>query len=153
MYKELVQEKSAGNEWVRIQPPCPEAEIEEAESVVGFAFPAELKALLRELNGDGWLLLSARQIIENVRRNREIFYPLFEEDFSVEAYRDRIDRFIFFATDGCGNYYGFRVAEDGRAEEGAIYFWDHEYIGDECCWKKVADSIADCITRYYDCEI
>ena len=97
--------------------------------------------------------LSAQQIIENVERNRAVFYPLFKDDFSIEAYKDRIERFIFFATNGCGDYYCYRVSEDGTVNENAIYIWEHEYIGDECCWKKVADSLAECITRYYHDEI
>lgn len=153
MYKELVLELSKGNEWVKIQPPCPESVISEAEKVVGYSFPIELRNLLREMNGDGWLLLSAQQIIENVELNRKAFYPLFKEDFSIDAYKDRIDRFIFFAANGCGDYYCYRVSEDGIAYENAIYIWEHEYIGDECCWKKVADNLAECITRYYNLEI
>ena len=56
MYRELVLECSKGIEWVNVQPPCREGTIAEAEKVVGYAFPEELKKLLRELNGDGWLL-------------------------------------------------------------------------------------------------
>lgn len=153
MYKELVLMESAGNEWVQLQPPCPEEEIAEAQRVVGWPFPQELTALLREMNGDGWLLLSARQIMENVERNREFFLPLFREAFSEEAYRDLVDRFIFFATNGCGDYYCYRVSENGTPEEGAIYLWDHEYLGEPCCWKKVAESLADCIAKYYRSEI
>lgn len=153
MYKELVADLSKDIEWVAIQPPCPLSRISEAEEYVGHSFPKELKALLSEMDGDGWLLLSAQQIIENAERNRMCFYPLFESDFSVEAYEDRIDRFIFFATNGCGDYYCYRVSEDGTVNEDAIYIWEHEYIGDECCWRKVADSLAECITRYYQNEI
>ena len=80
MYRELVLECSKGIEWVNVQPPCREDVIAEAEKVVGYAFPEELKKLLRELNGDGWLLLSAEEIMENVRLNREIFLPDFEEE-------------------------------------------------------------------------
>ena len=80
MYRELVLELSKGNEWVKVQPPCSEAVISEAEKVVGYSFPEELKNLLREMNGDKWLFLSAEEIIENVKLNREIFLPIFEED-------------------------------------------------------------------------
>lgn len=153
MYKELIQEQSKETEWVSIQPPCSEDEISEAEKVVGYSFPEDLKKLLRELNGDNWLLLSAKQIIENVERNRKFFYPLFQDDFGIEAYKDRIDRFIFFATNGCGDYYCYRILEDGTPEENAIYLWDHECIGDECCWRKVADNLEECIVRYYNSEI
>lgn len=153
MYRELVLAYSQNNQWINIQPPCPESEIDRAEKYVGYPFPAELRSLLGEMNGDGWLLLSAQGIMDNVQRNREIFYPLFKEDFSEEAYHCRIDRFIFFATNGCGDYYCYRVSEDGIPEENAIYLWEHESIGDDCCWKRVADSLEDCIKRYYNNEI
>ena len=58
MYRELVLELTKGNEWVKVQPPCSETVISEAEKVVGYSFPEELKNLLREMNGDKWLFLS-----------------------------------------------------------------------------------------------
>lgn len=57
MYKELVLKLSEGIEWVKVQPPCSDKEISKAEKYVGYAFPEELKSLLREMNGDKWLLL------------------------------------------------------------------------------------------------
>lgn len=128
MYRELVLELTKGNEWVKVQPPCSETVISEAEKVVGYSFPEELKNLLREMNGDKWLFLSAEEIIENVKLNREIFLPLFEEDYSKEEYQERVDRFIFFATNGCGDYYCYRVCPNGTADKSVIYIWEHEYM-------------------------
>ena len=45
----------------------PGEEIAQAEAAVGYPFPEELKALLRETNGDHWLLWSAREIMENAK--------------------------------------------------------------------------------------
>lgn len=73
MYRELIEKLTAGNQWAKVQEPCPEEEIQKAEEYVGFTFPEELKALLRETNGDHWFLLSAERIISHVRENREIF--------------------------------------------------------------------------------
>lgn len=153
MYRELLTSITQGNQWVNIQQPCSESEIEHAEAVVGHPFPVELKTLLRELNGDECLLLSAERIIQNVKLNRECWLPFFESDFSKEAYIDRVDRFIFFATNGCGDYYCYRVGPDGIPDESNIYIWEHEEIGEECCWKKVASNMAELITRYYNDEI
>lgn len=150
MYRELISE--LGNEWSKLQPPCPESEIERAEKVVGYAFPSQLRELLRETNGDKWCLMSVKSIIETVELNREIWLPMFEEDFSREEYVDKVDRFIFFATNGCGDYYCYRVDEDGIADESAIYIWEHEYLGEKC-WKKVAGSMSEFIRRYYNDEI
>ena len=80
MYRELLAELSKGYGWVRPQPPCPEAEIAAAEKALGCPFPPELRALLRELNGDKWLLLSASDIVKNAEQNRKAYLPLFEED-------------------------------------------------------------------------
>ena len=153
MYKELILTLSQGNEWVKIQPPCPDKEIEFAEKVVGHPFPKELKELLRETNGDKWCLLSANEIIENVERNRAFLLPLFEEDYSKEEYDERVDRFIFFATNGCGDYYGYRVCPNESVDETAIYIWEHEELGEKCCWRFVASGLAEFITRYYKNEI
>lgn len=152
MYKELLLELSQGNDWAKPQPPCPEALLEKAEKVVGYPFPPELRALLRETNGDKWCLMSAEAIIRNVELNRENWLPLFEEDYSHEEYLDKVDRFIFFAENGCGDYYCYRVDKDGVADETSIYIWEHEYLGEKC-WKKVAGSMSEFLTRYYHSEI
>ena len=153
MYQELIAELSQGNSFVHPQPPCPAHEMNRAEKAVGYPFPKELRDLLRELNGDHWLLLSADEIIKNVESNRAYYLPFFEMDLSREVYTERVDRFIFFATNGCGDYYGYRVAPDGVPDETAIYIWEHEEIGETCCWRKVAANMTEFITRYYQNEI
>ena len=153
MYKELIGKLSSGNKWVKIQPPCPKSEISYAEKVVGHPFPKALVDLLFEMNGDRWCLLSSQEIVENVNRNKETWLPLFEEDYSKEEYLDRVDRFIFFATNGCGDYYCYRVQPDGIVDETTIYVWEHEEIGEGCCWRAVASGMTEFITRYYQGEI
>ena len=110
-------------------------------------------ALLRELNGDKWLLLSASDIVKNAEQNRKAYLPLFEEDFTMEEYRDRIERFLFFAENGCGDLYGYRLSPEGVPDETAIFYWNHEEIGEPCCWKPVAKNITEFLTRYYRNEI
>lgn len=144
MYRELILELTQGNEFVKIQPPCPENEIDNAEKVVGYHFPKELRALLRELNGDKYLLLSAKEIIEQTKLNREI-----QAEYSNEEFAKELDRFIFFATNGIGDYYCYHADSDGVLDETAIYIWEHE----EYCWKQIATNMAELITRYYNAEI
>lgn len=144
MYRELILELSQGNEFVKIQPPCPESEIDSAEKVVGYPFPKELRNLLRELNGDKWLLMSAKEIIENAKLNREI-----QKEYSYEEFSKELDKFIFFATNGCGDYYCYHADSDGVIDETAIYIWEHEVF----CWRQIATNMADLITRYYKSEI
>ena len=141
MYKELLEKLTAGNRWAKVQPPCPEKDIREAEKCVGFPFPEELKALLRETNGDGWFLLSAERITEHVKTNREI-YPEYLEPDELE---EKVNRFVYFATNGCGDYYCYRVLENGMTDDSAIYVWEHELFET----REVAKDIPDLITRYY----
>lgn len=145
MYKELIEKLTAGNRWAKIQPPCSEKDIQKTEKNVGFPFPAELKALLRETDGDGWFLLSAERIIEHARSNREI-YP---EYLDPDEFEEKVNRFIYFASNGCGDYYCYRVLENGETDGTAIYIWEHELFET----RKVADSITELITKYYNDEV
>lgn len=144
MYIELILELAQGNEFIKIQPPCSEKEIDNAEKVVGYPFPKELKALLQELNGDKNLLLSAKEIIEQANLNREV-----QEMYSDEEFAKELDKFIFFATNGCGDYYCYHADSDGVIDETAIYIWEHE----EYCYKQVASNMLEFITQYYNNEI
>ena len=146
MYRELVGEVSSENKWVKIGAPCSEEEIMEAENFVGYDFPMALKELLREMDGDGYFLLSAKEIIENVQRNREYFTECFDDS---EEYLERIGRYIFFASNGCGDYFGYRVTSEGQADESVIYMWEHEGFESH----PAAKDIADLIVKYYHSEI
>ena len=145
MYGELIEKLTAGNQWASVQLPCPEEAIRKAEEYVGFAFPEELKALLRETNGDGYFLLSVESIIKHVKTNREIF----PEYLSPDEFEEKVNRFVFFATNGCGDYYCYRVLENGETDTSAIYIWEHELFEA----RKVANDISDLITKYYNAEI
>lgn len=144
MYRELILEVSHGSDFVKIQPPCPEREIDNAEKAVGYPFPQELRALLRELNGDKYLLLSVKEIIEQTKLNKEI-----QIEYSNEEFAKELDRFIFFATNGCGDYYCYHANSDGVFDETAIFIWEHEVYS----WRQVATNMVELITRYYTDEI
>lgn len=145
MYRELIEKVTKDIRWASVQEPCPEEEILKAEEYVGFAFPEELRTLLRETNGDNWLLLSAERIIGNVKGNREIFPEYLEPD----EFEKKVNRFVFFATNGCGDYYCYRVLENGETDASAIYIWEHELFET----RAVAEDIADLITKYYNDEV
>ncbi len=155
MYRELVLKLSQGNPYVKPQPPCPEAAVAAAEKEAGVPFPQALRDLLTEMNGDRWLLLSAEEIADNIRLNREALLPFFEEEYGEqgrEIYGERVGRFLFFAANGCGDYYCYRFSPNGAAEE-PLYIWEHESIGESCCWRPVARTLEELITRYYHDEI
>lgn len=145
MYRELLEKLTAGNQWAYVQEPCSEEEIQKAEEYVGFKFPEELKELLRETNGDHWFLLSAEEIISNTKNNREIFPEYLETD----EFEEKVNRFVFFATNGCGDYYCYRVLENDETDTSAIYIWEHELFE----IREVAKDISDLITKYYNNEV
>ena len=145
MYKELVGKLTEGHTWAKVQEPCSEKEIQQAEKYVGFAFPEELKNLLRETNGDHWFLLSAEEILAQAKRNREILAEYLEPD----EFEEKVNRFIYFASNGCGDYYCYRVLPNGKTDTSAIYIWEHELLET----REVAKDICDLIMKYYNNEV
>ena len=138
MYRELLQSCAAGFKSIKIQEPASEKEIARAEKTLGYRFPRELRALLAELNGDKWLLFSVDEIIATWRDLSEL----------SECYPGA-DKRIYFAGNGCGDYYCYQADADGAVREDAIYIWNHE--DNETC--VVAKNLAEMITRCYHDEI
>ena len=145
VYRELIEKLIKGHNWAKLQAPCPEKEIIEAEKFVGFTFPKELKELLRETNGDHWFLLSSEEIINHVRTNRNIL----TEYLDADEFEEKVNRYIFFATNGCGDYYCYRILSNGETDTSAIYIWEHELFE----IREAAKDIADLIIKYYNNEI
>lgn len=139
MYRELIEQYSQGNKWVKIQAAATKTQIETAEQIVGFRFPSELKDLLTELNGDKWLFFSTEEISETSQVVREAF---------KDCYPD-IDKHIFFAGNGCGDYYCYNVNSAGAVDYASIFIWEHE-VNET---KKVASNLQELIKRYYNGEI
>ena len=110
MYKELILEASNGKAEIQIQKPATLSDIKQAENMVGYNFPDELKKLLLEMNGDKWL---------------------------------------FFAGNGCGDYYCYNINQDGTVDISAIYIWLHEVNETHM----VAGNMKELIRRYYNSEI
>lgn len=135
-YTALITPHIKDNRYIKIGPPAAPEAIAEAERAAGRPLPAELRRVLEELDGDRWLLFSAEQIAqtnEQMRGYGEIY--------------DGIERFIFFAGNGCGDYYCYAFAEKGL--EDGIFIWEHETNET----RRVASDIEELIRRYYDSEI
>lgn len=145
MYKEILIELTANNAWVKLQLPCNENELEKAEKYIGYSFPSELKDILRETDGDNWFLLSVKQMIENIENNRTILAGYMEED----EFEEKVNRNIYFATNGCGDYYCYRTLPNGETDTSAIYIWDHELFET----REVAKDLIDLIKKYYNNEV
>lgn len=139
MYKELILEASNGKAEIQIQKPATLSDIKQAENVVGYNFPDELKKLLLEMNGDKWLFFSTDQIIQRISLNRE---------YLLECYED-IEKHIFFAGNGCGDYYCYNINQDGTVDISAIYIWLHEVNETHM----VAGNMKELIRKYYNSEI
>lgn len=145
LYRELLEKLIGKYSYAKLQNPCTEDKLRDAEQAVGYAFPEELKCLLRETDGDHWLILSCEEIIKNVTDNREIF----SDYLTKEEIDEKINRFIFFATNGCGDYYCYKCLPDGNVDASGIYIWDHETFET----RKVSETLVDLINKYYNNEI
>ena len=139
MYKELINELSKDSGRAVPQKPAALSEIREAEEIVGCCFPAELRELLTEMNGDRWLLFSTREIKEVALSTREYLSESFDD----------IDKHIFFGGNGCGDYYCYNIMSDGSIDDGKIFIWEHETNET----RLVASNITELIRRYYNDEI
>ena len=73
----------------------------------------------------------------------------YDEYYNDEEFAKELDKFLFFAGNGCGDYYCYHANADGVIDEASIYIWEHE----EYCWKQVASNMAELLTRYYHDEI
>ena len=61
MYRELLREQIKKVDWAKLQDPCPENDIAEAEKIVGYTFPDDLKALLmKQTETTGFYCLQKR---------------------------------------------------------------------------------------------
>lgn len=132
-WKILLEQFTRANPYMKLNPPAIEQEICEIEEKLQIIIPEDLKGLLREINGDDFLLFSAKQIVETnlEMRTQKCFMPL--------------DCLLFFGTDGSGNYYGFPITCEDGVRDDNVYMWDHEYDSRE--WK--AGSLEQMIIKYY----
>ncbi len=138
MYLETVKKYENERPYGGIELPADEQTIKELEAYFKSVLPTELKNLLSELNGDGYLIFSAEKIVESNQLLTEVW---------SDTYPD-ISKFLFFAENGCGDYYGYRMEADGRYRD-EICLWEHEMQEST----HVAASLLEFIEKYYHGEI
>ncbi|MDR1158177.1 MAG: SMI1/KNR4 family protein [Oscillospiraceae bacterium] len=135
MWIEKIKKYAKTIRLIDIKAPATDTEIQNLEKLLG-EIPSDLVILLKELNGDGCVLLSVNEIIETNKRLR-----------SLEDYMP-LDCLLFFAGNGCGDYYGYQVRKAGICAYN-IFFWDHEY--DNRTW--TAGNMDEFISKYCNGEI
>ena len=142
MYIELLKQVAAKIESSKLQPAATENEVRNAEEMLNILFPNELKELLFETNGDNLFLLSLDQIVKDNLDFRSINPEIIEPELF------NFGEFLFFATNGCGDYYGYKI-DNNTIPSTSIYIFEHE----EYTSKIVAGDIGELIELYYQDKI
>ncbi|MDO4799496.1 MAG: SMI1/KNR4 family protein [Bacillota bacterium] len=130
MWKAKVLELNKDNAFASLNPPATKTQLFNISSSLKLTIPEELEALLKEVNGDGATFLSTEQIIRDNLSLREL------DDFMP------LDVFLFFAENGCGDYFGYSIRKNGEIDNN-IFKWDHE--SDSRIW--VANGLEKFIER------
>lgn len=111
------------------------SKIKKVEKYFKTPLPDELSEFLFECDGDGELLFSAKEIIETARKMRS------ELGGSVYV----ADKLCYIGSDASGNYFCYRIGEDGIIDDQKIYSFNHETKE----LKFVAKSLTELIEKYY----
>ena len=139
MYKEKLLHYADTNEYIKPAVGADATRIHSVEKELGCIFPLELKSFLSEINGDGYLFFSTDEILETNTRTRTMMSECYEG----------LEKLLFFAGNGCGDYYCYKILPSGQADPSSIYIWLHEdnELG------PVAHSLSEMIDRYFNDEI
>lgn len=139
MYKEQLLHYAESNEYVKPEAGADIKSISRAEKMIGCMLPTELRNFLLEMNGDGLLIFSVNEMVETVTRVRAMM---------TECYKE-LESLLFFAGNGCGDYYCYKMLPSGQVESSLIYIWMHE----ENELELVAHNLSELIDRYFNDEI
>lgn len=136
MWEEVLLRFVEGNNFIKLNPPATDEDILNIEKELAIRIPTDLRKMLLEFNGDNNFLFSTTQIIETNLEIRKLtcFMPL--------------DCLLFFAGNGCGDYFGYPITEEG-IKDWKVYIWEHE--SDDRVWK--ANGLKDAIEKYYTDKI
>lgn len=133
LYKELLRK----HDYLTPNAPATQKQIADLEKAMGYKLPNDLKTFLCHMNGDNFLVFSTDQMIEINLSVRKLgcFMPL--------------DCMLFFAGNGCGDYYGYPITNEDGIRDDNVFIWEHE--SDNRIWK--ANTLEDAIKKYYNDEI
>ena len=142
MYIELLEQYGAKYIGFKIQTAVTKREICIAEKELNTTFPRELSELLLETNGDNYLLLSLNQIVKYNQDFRDLNPNIIKPSLF------QFNEYLFIATNGCGDYYGYKI-KDGSIQSTNIIIFEHE----EYKSRIVAKNLAELIEYYYKNQI
>ena len=133
-WSQIYQDLTSKHDYIKLNPPATPAQVSKVEETLGCILPDDIKELLLETNGDNWFVFSTDQIVETnlSMRALECFMPL--------------DCLLFFAGNGCGDYFGYPITCEDGVRGDSVFFWEHEY--DNRIWK--ANNLEDIIQKYYN---
>ena len=136
-WSQIYQDLTSKHDYIKLNPPATPTQVSKVEETLGCILPDDIKELLLETNGDNWFVFSTDQIVETNLSMRafECFMPL--------------DCLLFFAGNGCGDYFGYPITREDGVRGDNVFFWEHEY--DNRLWK--ANNLKDIIQKYYNEEI
>ncbi|MEL7622700.1 MAG: SMI1/KNR4 family protein [Clostridiales bacterium] len=124
-------------DYIKPNPPAAQQQILDAEKLLGNELPADLKELLLAMNGDGCFIFSVEQIVDTNLSARKFDWCM------------PLDCLLFFADNGCGDYYGYPITPQDGVRDDNVFMWEHEY--DNRIWK--ANNLEDTIKKFYNDEI
>lgn len=136
MWRVKILELNRDNPFATLNPPATETQLSNISSTFKLTVPDELEALLKEVNGDGSTFLSTELIIKDNLSLRKLDWCM------------PLDVFLFFAENGCGDYFGYSIKKNGEIDNN-IFMWDHE--SDSRNW--VSNGLAHFIERRKNNEI
>lgn len=150
MYKELLLPLTKGMRSHRFKPSCSPEEIFHGQKELHLLFPQELCFMLREFNGDNRALLSVKDIIDvnlDLKDRMEKYFVY--EKFRPDLYRDNVEEFLFFAKNGSGDFFAYRLDVNRHVTDTSVYIWEHELISKEKCYRKVCANLLEFIQLFY----
>ena len=136
-WKSLLEQFVKDTPHAKLNPPATKQQIDEVDRKLNIRIPDDLRNLLKQINGDSYLLFSTEEIISTNLSVRELGFYM------------PLDCLLFFAGNGCGDYYGYPITREDGIRDDHVYLWDHEC--DDRTW--VAKNLEDTIRKYYNGEI
>lgn len=101
--------------------PASKRAIKRVEDYFQAALPDELVEFLLRWNGDNDAIFSTKLIVEITKSLRETY-----KEYAFAEYDGQLEKLVFFGGIGNGDYFCYKIDDDGHILDDMIYLWDHE---------------------------